>query len=42
MGNRETNLLSLINSSLYIIYCSTTLSNHDVIKLSKIKEEVME
>jgi hypothetical protein len=29
----ETNLLSLINPSLETVYCSTTLSNHDIISL---------
>ena len=33
--NRETNLTSIINSSLEIIYCSTTLSNYDLIRLKK-------
>jgi hypothetical protein len=32
---RETNLLSLINLSLAYIYCSTTLSNHELIRLKK-------
>jgi hypothetical protein len=32
---RETNLLSLINASLAYIYCSTTLSNHGLIRLKK-------
>jgi hypothetical protein len=40
------NSLSLINSSLEIDYCSTTLSNHDIIKLVrlilKIKVKVVE
>ena len=31
--NCETNLLSLINSSLANIYCSITLSNHGIIRL---------
>jgi len=29
------NLTRLINLSLEIIYCSTTLSNHDLIRLKK-------
>jgi hypothetical protein len=29
----ETNLLNLINPSLETVYCSTTLSNHDIISL---------
>ena len=29
----EMNLLSLINPSLEVVYCSTTLSNHDTIRL---------
>jgi len=33
--NNETNLLSLINSSLAHIYCSTTLSNHGLIRFNK-------
>ena len=44
--NRETNLTSLINPSLEIIYYSMTLSNHDLIRLkrfvSKLHPEVME
>jgi hypothetical protein len=40
------NTLSLINPSLEIGYCSTTLSNHDIIRLvrfvSKIKVGVVE
>ena len=32
---RETNLLSLINSSLAHVYCSITLSNHGLIRLNK-------
>lgn len=31
--NRKTNSLKLINSSLKIVYCSTLLSNHNVIRL---------
>ena len=31
----ETNLVSLINPSLAYIYCSTTLSNHRLIRLKK-------
>jgi hypothetical protein len=30
------NLLSLINLSLAYIYCSTTLSNHGLIRLNKL------
>jgi hypothetical protein len=45
-GNCETNPLSLINPSLEIGYCSTMLSNHDIIRLvrfiSKIKVRVVE
>jgi hypothetical protein len=40
-----TDLLSLINPSLEIVYCSTMLSNHDIISVrfvSKIKVEVVE
>ena len=33
MGNREINLLSLINLSLEVAYCSTILSNHSPIRL---------
>jgi hypothetical protein len=44
--NCEMNPLSLINPSLEIVYCSMTLSNHDIIRLvrfvSKIKVGVME
>ena len=29
------NLLSLINPSLEVVYCSTTLSNHDTIRLKR-------
>jgi hypothetical protein len=40
------NPLSLINPSLEIDYCSTTLSNHDIIRfvrfISKIKVGVVE
>jgi len=32
MENHETNLLSLINPSLDVIYCSTILSNHCIIR----------
>jgi len=28
MGNREINLISLINPSLEVVYCSTILFNH--------------
>jgi hypothetical protein len=45
IGNCETNPLSLINPSLEIGYCSTTLSNPGIIRLvtfiSKIKIEVV-
>ena len=34
------NLLSLINPSLEAIYCSTTLSNHDSIRLKKIVQQL--
>jgi hypothetical protein len=33
MENRETNTLNLINQSLGIVSCSTTLSNHDISRL---------
>jgi hypothetical protein len=33
--NREMNLLSLINPSLAHVYCSTTVSNHGLIRLKK-------
>ena len=33
--NCETNLLSLINPLLANVYCSTTLSNHSVIRLKR-------
>ena len=33
--HRETNLMNLINSSLEIVYCSTTLSNHGLIRLKR-------
>ena len=33
--NREMNLLSIINLSLEVVYCSTTLSNDDSIRLKK-------
>jgi hypothetical protein len=40
------NTLSLINPSLEIVYCSTTLSNHNIIRLvrfvSKIRVGVVE
>jgi len=35
MGNRETNLLSQINLSLEVVYCSTILSNHSPIRLKR-------
>jgi hypothetical protein len=31
--NREMNLLRVINPSLAYVYCSTTLSNHGLIRL---------
>jgi hypothetical protein len=34
---RKMNLLSLINPSLAHVYCSTTLSNHGLIRLKKIR-----
>jgi hypothetical protein len=40
-GNRETNLLSIINPSLVIVYCSTTLSNHSLIGI-KFHPDVVE
>ena len=33
-GNREMNLFILINQSLDIVYCSTTLSNHFIIRFT--------
>jgi hypothetical protein len=36
MGNREMNPLSLKNSSLEIVYCSTTLSSHGNIRLVRL------
>jgi hypothetical protein len=33
--NYETNLLNLINPSLANVYCSTSLSNHGVIRLKR-------
>jgi hypothetical protein len=35
------NLLSLINSSLAYIYCSTTLSNHELIRLNDSSQELI-
>ena len=36
----EMNLLSLINPPLAHVYCSTTLSNHDLIRLKKQSQSV--
>ena len=35
MRNHETNLFSLINPSLEVVYYSTTLSNHGPIRLKR-------
>ena len=35
MRNHETNLLSLINPSLEVVYCSIILSNHSPIRLER-------
>jgi hypothetical protein len=35
--NCEKNLLRLINPSLAHVYCSTTLANHGLFKLKKIR-----
>jgi hypothetical protein len=37
----ETNLLSLINSSLAHVYCSTTLSNHGLIRLKNLSRKII-
>jgi hypothetical protein len=36
LRNPEINLLNLINPSLAHVYCSTTLSNHELIRFKKI------
>ena len=37
----ETNLLSLINPLLAYVYCSTTLSNHGLIRLKKLSHKLV-
>ena len=37
----ETNLLSLINPSLAHVYCSTTLSNHRLIRLKNLSRKLV-
>ena len=36
----ETNFLNIIKSSLAHGYCSTTLSNHDLIRLKKFVSQI--